>query len=138
MMRANPRSLTMLPVLAVLLLAGCGFQLQGRQGLSPRLATVQVVAADRHSDFTRALRRSLDASGARLAKRTDALALAALRSEGVDPRAIVAWAARASGQASPERALPSDLLRTFDLALLPCERIAFTPADHASLRLQRI
>jgi len=54
------------PVLVGTWLAGCGFQLQGRQQLSPRLATVQVEAADRHSDFTRALRRSLAASGARL------------------------------------------------------------------------
>jgi LPS-assembly lipoprotein len=56
----------MLLSLLALLLAGCGFQLQGRQSLPPQLATVQVEAVDRHSDFTRALRRSLDASGARL------------------------------------------------------------------------
>ena len=57
----------LLPVmLAGALLAACGFQLQGRQGLSPQLERVEVRAADRHSDFTRALRRSLEASGARL------------------------------------------------------------------------
>ena len=57
----------LLPALAVAaLLSACGFQLQGRQQLPPWLATVQVDAVDRHSDFTRALRRSLDASGARL------------------------------------------------------------------------
>jgi LPS-assembly lipoprotein len=57
----------LLPALAAAaLLSACGFQLQGRQQLPPRLATVQVDAVDRHSDFTRALRRSLDASGARL------------------------------------------------------------------------
>lgn len=54
---------------ALVVLSGCGFQLQGRQGLSTRLAVVQLDAADRHSDFTRALRRSLDASGARLVDR---------------------------------------------------------------------
>ena len=59
-----PRML-LLPLLT-LLLAACGFQLQGRQNLPPQLASVQVEAADRHSDFTHALRRSLDASGARL------------------------------------------------------------------------
>lgn len=52
--------------LAGLLLAACGFQLQGRQALSPQLDRVEVRAADSHSDFTRALRRSLKASGARL------------------------------------------------------------------------
>jgi len=57
---------------AVSMLAACGFQLQGRQALPQRLATVQVEAADRHSDFTRALRRSLDASGARLVDRAAA------------------------------------------------------------------
>lgn len=56
-------------LLACMPLASCGFQLQGRQVLPPPLATVQVDAVDRHSDFTRALRRSLDASGARLVDR---------------------------------------------------------------------
>ncbi|MDQ2640690.1 MAG: LPS assembly lipoprotein LptE [Pseudomonadota bacterium] len=65
-MRAMSCFRLLLPVLAGAWLAGCGFQLQGRQHLSPRLATVQVEAADRHSDFTRALRRSLTASGAKL------------------------------------------------------------------------
>jgi LPS-assembly lipoprotein len=62
---ATARSLW-LAALSGALLAACGFQLQGRQGLPPRLATIQVDAIDRHSDFTRALRRSLDASGAKL------------------------------------------------------------------------
>jgi LPS-assembly lipoprotein len=44
----------------------CGFQLQGRQALPAALATLQLDTADRHSDFTTALRRSLQASGARL------------------------------------------------------------------------
>jgi len=56
----------LLGIVAGTLLAACGFQLQGRLGLSPQLQRVEVRAADRHSDFTRALRRSLKASGARL------------------------------------------------------------------------
>jgi LPS-assembly lipoprotein len=64
-MRAVPRML-LLPLLVGTLLSACGFRLQGRQHLPAVLATVQVEAADRHSDFTRALRRSLDASGAKL------------------------------------------------------------------------
>jgi LPS-assembly lipoprotein len=67
MHRLNGRVLVLL--LACAQLAACGFQLQGRQVLPPQLATVQVDAVDRHSDFTRALRRSLDASGARLVDR---------------------------------------------------------------------
>jgi LPS-assembly lipoprotein len=66
-MTGNFHRRLLLPVLlAAALVSGCGFQLQGRQQLPPRLATVQVDAVDRHSDFTRELRRSLDASGARL------------------------------------------------------------------------
>src|SRR5690606_268805 len=53
-------------LLAALLLAACGFQLQGRYGLPPELSRVEARPVDRHSDFTRALRRSLDGSGARL------------------------------------------------------------------------
>ena len=48
------------------LLASCGFRLQGRQRLPAALTTLQLVAVDSHSDFTAALRRSLGASGAKL------------------------------------------------------------------------
>lgn len=61
-----------LGMLAGALLAACGFQLQGRLGLSPQLERVEVRVADRHSDFTRALRRSLRASGARLVEEAGA------------------------------------------------------------------
>jgi LPS-assembly lipoprotein len=50
----------------VLLLAGCGFQLQGRRVMPPVLSTVHLQAADEQSDFTRALRKALRASGSRL------------------------------------------------------------------------
>jgi len=43
-----------------------------------------------------------DARGERLAKRSGATALAALRERGVDPRALVGWIARGSGQALPD------------------------------------
>lgn len=55
-----------LVLLAGTLLAGCGFHLQGRVALPPQLERVEVRATDRQSAFTQALRRSLDASGARL------------------------------------------------------------------------
>lgn len=48
------------------LLASCGFQLQGRQVMPGSLSTLQLEAVDDQSDFTRALRKSLKASGARL------------------------------------------------------------------------
>ena len=49
-----------------LALAACGFQLQGRQVLPPVLEQVRLEVSDRQSEFTRALRASLAASGARL------------------------------------------------------------------------
>jgi len=52
--------------------AGCGFQLQGRQVLPPALAQLELYPADRQSDFTRALRASLSASGARLVENSAA------------------------------------------------------------------
>ncbi len=50
----------------VLALAACGFQLQGRQVLPPVLEQVRLDVADRQSEFTRALRATLAASGATL------------------------------------------------------------------------
>jgi outer membrane lipopolysaccharide assembly protein LptE/RlpB len=49
-----------------LLLAACGFRLQGHQQLSSQLSTLELDATDSHSDFTAALQRSLTASGAKL------------------------------------------------------------------------
>jgi LPS-assembly lipoprotein len=54
--------------LALTLLGACGFHLQGRQVLPASLGAVYVDATDRQSDFTRALRASLKASGAMLAE----------------------------------------------------------------------
>jgi LPS-assembly lipoprotein len=53
------------------LLAGCGWRLQGTSRLSPVMATTYVETDDRYTDFNRALRDSLEASGARLAKNKD-------------------------------------------------------------------
>lgn len=47
-------------------LAGCGWRLQGTTKLSPVMATTYVDTHDRYTDFNRALRESLEASGARL------------------------------------------------------------------------
>ncbi len=61
----------------------------------------------------------LDASGRRLAKRHDALALAKLRADGVDPRALVAWAARSAGQACGERIRADELVDSFSWTQVP-------------------
>jgi len=54
-----------------MLLAGCGWRLQGTAKLSPVMATTYVDTDDRYTDFNRALRNSLQASGARLATNRD-------------------------------------------------------------------
>jgi LPS-assembly lipoprotein len=47
-------------------LAGCGFHLQGVARLPSAFATTRLVAADRYTDFHRALGDALRASGSRL------------------------------------------------------------------------
>lgn len=65
-MRAPRRNLLALACTLPVLLAACGFQLQGRATLPPVLARVYVQADDAQSDFTIALRRALRISGATL------------------------------------------------------------------------
>lgn len=57
--------------LVVTLLSGCGWRLQGTARLSPVMATTYVETDDRFTDFNRALRESLQASGARLTSRPE-------------------------------------------------------------------
>jgi LPS-assembly lipoprotein len=56
----------MAALMVAAMVAACGFQLQGRQQLPATLSTLQLRVTDEQSDFTRALRASLKASGARL------------------------------------------------------------------------
>jgi len=55
-----------------LLLAGCGFHLQGRQSLPPVLAAAHVDAVDAQSDFYLGLRAALRASGSELQQEASA------------------------------------------------------------------
>jgi glutamyl-tRNA synthetase len=68
-----------------------------------------------------------DPDGRRLAKRRDDLSLASLRTAGVDPNAVVAWAARTAGQACSEPASPAELLEEFDLGALPPAPVVLDP-----------
>jgi LPS-assembly lipoprotein len=62
--------------LVATLLSGCGWRLQGTTKLSPIMATTYVETDDRFTDFNRALRESLQASGARItATREEATAV---------------------------------------------------------------
>jgi len=80
----------------------------------------------------------VDERGERLAKRSGALTLAALREAGVDPRGLVAWVARSAGQESPDRAHPRDLVAGFDLARLPLRPVRFGPRELEQLRELRV
>ena len=60
-----------------------------------------------------------DASGRRLAKHADDLALAELRERGADPRAIVRWVAENTGMPTGELASASELLPVFRLENVP-------------------
>jgi glutamyl-tRNA synthetase len=66
--------------------------------------------------------------GARLAKRADDLSLAALRAGGVDPREVVAWAARSAGLPCPEPLAAAELIGVFDLSALPAGPVSIDPA----------
>ena len=72
----------------------------------------------------------LDEQGRRLAKRSADLGLSELRERGVDPRRIVAWAARSAGLGVAERMTASELLPEFSL-----ERVARTPVRLGSADL---
>jgi glutamyl-tRNA synthetase len=61
----------------------------------------------------------VDATGARLAKRSAGLSLQELRERGVDPRRIVAWVAQSAGMAVGERVTPGEVTHLFDMAKLP-------------------
>lgn len=55
--------------LALMSLTGCGWRLQGTARLPETMAVTYVETSDRYTDFNRALRAGLRASGARLADR---------------------------------------------------------------------
>lgn len=59
------------PLLAAVLLAGCGFQLRGAVPLSGRMAEPYLDAGDRYTPLYRELAASLEAAGARLASSRD-------------------------------------------------------------------
>jgi glutamyl-tRNA synthetase len=78
-----------------------------------------------------------DAEGRRLAKRADDLGLATLRAAGVDPRAIVGWAARSSGMEVPERLRAAEATPEFALSRLPHEPVRLDGKTLAKLEAAR-
>jgi len=72
--------------------------------------------------------------GRRLAKRDRDLSLASLREGGIDPRRLVHWAARTSGQDAREELPAGALLEDFDLARLPRDPAVFGPGELSYFR----
>jgi LPS-assembly lipoprotein len=52
-------------------LGGCGFELQGRKRLPEYMSVVHVDAEDQHTNFVRALKQTLKASGVRVADESE-------------------------------------------------------------------
>lgn len=76
-------------VLALLVAGGCGWHLKGSEPLPSALDATFLESADVHSDFDRALRRSLTASGARIVPvRADATAVLKVRNEATGRRVL--------------------------------------------------
>jgi len=61
----------------------------------------------------------VDEGGKRLAKRTDAVAIAKFRERGVDPREIVGWIARRSGMEVEGRASAREIAGVFEMGRVP-------------------
>ena len=76
-----------------------------------------------------------DASGRRLAKRSDDVSLAGLRAAGTDPRRIVAWVARSIGIRVPACVRAADVVAHFDMRNLPGYEIRVTASDLADFGL---
>ena len=77
----------------------------------------------------------VDEGGARLAKRTDALALVRLREGGIAPERVVAWIARRSGIEAGAAATARELAARFDLARVPRTPVVCGTREQAELGL---
>jgi len=71
----------------------------------------------------------LDGMGRRLAKRADDVSLAELAQRGVDPRKIVAWAARTSGVEGVQSATPPEIVSAFSMAKVPHTSVMLRATD---------
>jgi glutamyl-tRNA synthetase len=76
----------------------------------------------------------LDEHGRRLAKRAADLSLRELRERGVDPRRIVAWAARSAGHDVGELTSAAALVPKFSLERVPRGPVLFGAADLGMLQ----
>ena len=70
----------------------------------------------------------VDAGGRRLAKRADDLSLVELATRGVDPRAIVGWAAGTAGIEGVNFAMPAEITPIFAMTRVPRAQVSITSA----------
>lgn len=78
-----------------------------------------------------------DEAGRRLAKRSEDSSLVELMTLGVDPRAVVAWAARTAGvseMAGEAIAVPADVTPFFSMTRVPTAQVSITPKTIEELR----
>jgi LPS-assembly lipoprotein len=83
---------------ALLLLSACGWHLRGSEPLSPSIAALYLESADGHSEFDRALRRSLGAAGATLVGAKEEAALVVRIRKDSSGRRVLAVSARNTPQ----------------------------------------
>lgn len=76
----------------------------------------------------------LDTQGRRLAKRTDALSLRALRAGGCDARRVIGWVARCSGWPDRFEATAQELIPSFDWNRVPRTEVRLPPGVEAAFR----
>ena len=76
-------------IVAMTMLSACGWRLQGTARLPEVASTTYIDTTDRYTDFNRALRESLEASGVRLVgKRDDASAIVRIRKDDSGQRVL--------------------------------------------------
>ena len=96
--RAFRRAASAAVVPLLLLLSACGWQLRGSEQLPASMAATYLDSADLHSDFDRALRRSLDSAGARLVGGKDDAAVVLRIRKDTSGRRVLAVSARNTPQ----------------------------------------
>lgn len=96
---ARRRPLAMAALLPLLLLlSACGWHLRGSEQLPAFMATTYLESADVHSDFDRALRRSLDSAGAKLVNGKDGAGVVLRIRKDTSGRRVLAVSARNTPQ----------------------------------------
>jgi LPS-assembly lipoprotein len=96
MLRRRLAGAALVPVF--LMLAACGWHLRGSEQLPASMAATYLESADQHSDFDRALRRSLDSAGAKLVSGKDGAGVVLRIRKDTSGRRVLAVSARNTPQ----------------------------------------